>query len=143
MNSDSGFKFLEHTADVYVRAWGRSLEDVFREAANALYEVMTDPSRVECRDSRKVVVEGFDLENLLVRWLEELLYLFDSEGFLGGKVSVRDVDTKGLKLEAVVCGETYDPEKHESRTHVKAATYSQLKFWKECGLWYVEFVLDI
>lgn len=139
----SGFKFLEHTADVYVRVWGDSLERVFEEAARALYEVMTDPRRVDCIVEREVVVEGFDLENLLVRWLEELLFYFDSEGFIGGRVVVDEVSKEAYKVKARVCGEVFNPEKHESRTHVKAATYSQIKLWSEGERWYAEFVLDV
>ena len=139
----SGHEFLEHTADVYVRAWGDSLERMFEEAAKALYEVMTDVSRIGCVEEKIIEVEGFDLENLLLRWLEELLFHFDSEGFLAREINVERVHTKPFKLKAIVCGETFDPQRHESRTHVKAATYAQMRIWRDGELWYSEFVLDI
>ena len=59
------FEFLPHTADVYIAAYGRTLEEAFANAALAMFEVMTDTSRVEPRVSKRVRVEGFDLESLL------------------------------------------------------------------------------
>jgi len=141
----AGYRFLEHTADVVVEAWGFSLEEAFANAAKATFEVMTDTSKVEPAVEKLVEVEGFDLENLLLRWIEELLVIFDSEGLLLSSFDVHKISRAGesYRLEAVVRGEKFDPSKHEPRTHIKAATYAQMKIWQEGGKWYVRFVLDI
>uniref|UniRef100_A0A7J3ZJ10 Protein archease n=1 Tax=Fervidicoccus fontis TaxID=683846 RepID=A0A7J3ZJ10_9CREN len=140
-----GFKFIEHTADVVIEAWGETLERAFENAARATFEVMTDTSRVEPRVGREIEVEGFDLENLLLRWIEELLLLFDSENLLLGEFKVERIaeTQEGYRLNATVRGERFNSEKHESRTHVKAVTYAQMKIWKENYTWRVRFTLDI
>ena len=140
-----GFKFIEHTADIIIEAWGETLERAFEDAARATFEVMTDTKSIEPRVERRVEVEGFDLENLLLRWIEELLILFDSESLLLGEFRVDEIakSQDGYKLKATVKGEKFNPEKHESRTHVKAITYAQMKIWKDNNTWHVRFTLDI
>ncbi|MCD6428025.1 MAG: archease, partial [Desulfurococcales archaeon] len=73
MSCRSGYKFLEHTADAYVEVFGGSLEEIFELAAKAMFEVMVDTSKV--RPVERTIIEdsGFDLENALYRWLEDLL----------------------------------------------------------------------
>ncbi|MFZ8794378.1 MAG: archease, partial [Acidilobaceae archaeon] len=73
MNACRGFEHLEHTADVLIEARGSSLSEAFETAALATYEVMTDTSMVEPKVKIEVEVEGYDLFNLLYRWIEELI----------------------------------------------------------------------
>jgi len=138
-----GIEFLEHTADAYLKVWGKSLEEMFERAGIGFYEVMTDTSKVKCKVKKEVEVEGYDLQNLLLRWLEELLFLFDSEGFIAAKIEVDKLTTKPPKLHAILCGERFDPKKHDVRVAVKAATYSDMEIWRENDLWYATYVLDI
>ncbi len=140
-----GFELLPHTADVLVKAWGDSLEEAFGYAALGMFEVMTDTSKVACKEEREVEVEGIDVENLLYNWLEELIIIFDSESLLVSNANVKKIwNEDGVwKLKAKICGESYDPERHESRALVKAATYHMMKIWKEDGKHFVQFVVDI
>ncbi|MFZ8855324.1 MAG: archease [Thermofilaceae archaeon] len=141
----SGFEILEHTADVLVRAWGGSLEEVLASAILGMYEVMTDLSRVEAREERIVEAEGMDLENLLYNLLERLIVLFDEEAFLVSKVDGVELSQgpEGWRVKVRVRGERYDPERHESRVLVKAATYHMMRIWSEGGRWHLQYVVDI
>ena len=149
MSSERGFRFGEHTADVLIEAWAPSLEGLFEEMARAMFEVMTDTSRVEPKQRVEVNVCGFDLENLLYRWLEELLYYHDSQNLVFSKFSVKRVYERGEGEEKEIClegeawGEPFDREKHEPRTVVKAVTYAQMKVWRDGDLWRASTVLDI
>lgn len=141
-----GFAHAPHTADVLVVARGRSLEEAFEQAALAVYEVMTDTRRVEPRVERSVEVEGFDLENLLYRWIEELLVITDSEGLVFSRFKVESIERRGEEeyaLRARAWGEPFDPERHEHRTIVKAMTYAMMEIRQEGGCWRVQFVVDI
>ena len=141
----SGFEILEHTADVLVRAWGDSLEEALASAILGMYEVMTDLSRVEAREERVVEAEGIDLENLLYNLLEQLIVLFDEEAFLVSKVDRVELSQRpeGWRVRVRVLGERYDPERHESRVLVKAATYHMMRIWSEGEKWYLQYVVDI
>jgi len=139
------YEFLPHTADVYIAAYGSTLEEAFENAARAMLEVMTDPASVEVERRLGIKVEGFDVESLLYNWLEELLFHFDSEGLLFSEVKVKRIARENEKyiLEAEVGGEAFDPNKHESRTLVKAATYHMMEVLKTDEGYVLKFVLDI
>ncbi len=138
-------KFLDHPSDVYVEVRAKSLEEAFALSGMAVYEVMTDVSRVKEQERVEVAVEGFDLYSLLYNWLEGLIYLFDSRGFLGSEIKVEKVsrNENGFKLKAVVLGEKYDAKRHESKTAIKAATYHLMEIKKEGDEYVIKFVLDI
>ncbi len=139
-----GFELLSHTADVLVRAWGDTLEEAFSYAAMGMFEVMTDISKVEPVQEKELSVKGFDLKNLLYNWLEELIILFDVEQLLVSQAKVIEI-VKGedLLLRAIVKGEKYDPNKHESKVLVKAATYHMMEIKKEKNRYVLQFVVDI
>lgn len=139
------FRFLEHTADVLIEAYGSTLEEAFENAAIAVFEVITDTGKVEPREERIVSVEGTDLENLLYRWIEELLILHDSEGLVISRAKIRSIEEadEGYRLEATVWGEPFNGSRHEHRTIVKAMTYAQLDIRKEGDRWVIRFVVDI
>ncbi|MDP8002696.1 MAG: archease [Caldisphaera sp.] len=141
MEKCSGFEFLDHTSDVLIRAYGRNLEESFEQSALAVYEVMTDTKKVKQIESRYIEIEGFDLYNLLYRWIESLLFYTDSEGLVFSKFNVEKINEN--KLKAVAMGEKFNKEIHEHRTIVKAMTYSQMdiKFSNNC--WIIDFVVDI
>ncbi len=139
------FRFLEHTADVLIEAYGSTLEEAFENAAIAVFEVITDTNKVEPKEEHVVSTEGTDLENLLYRWIEELLILHDSEGLVISRAKVHSIEEvgEGYRLEATVWGEPFDETRHEHRTIVKAMTYAQLSIRKEGDRWVVRFVVDI
>ncbi|MCS7105935.1 MAG: archease [Candidatus Aenigmarchaeota archaeon] len=124
------FKFLDiTTADVAFEAYGKNLNELFANSALAMFEVMINTKQVEPKVKREVKVEGSDLESLMFNWLNYLLVFVDSENLAFSWFEVK-VDEKNFKLKAICKGETIDRKKHETRTHVKAATYHQLKIKK-------------
>ncbi len=138
-------KFLDHPSDVYIEVKAESLEEAFALCGKALYDVMTDIDAIKAQEKVEVVVEGFDLYSLLYSWLEELLYLFDAKGFLGSDVKVEEIvkANENFKLKAIILGEKYDPQRHTSKTAVKAATYHLMEIKEENGNYTIRFVLDI
>ncbi|RLE49535.1 MAG: hypothetical protein DRJ31_04580 [Candidatus Methanomethylicota archaeon] len=138
------FEFLEHMADVYVKAYGRDLKEVFESAAKALFEVMINTEKVDLKEEYEVTVEGMDLYQLLYNWLEELLIIFTSQGLAIGKTSITDLKCNGVcYLKAKVYGEKYSVEKHEARTEVKSPTYSLMEIRVSKDFAEAKFVLDI
>ena len=141
-----GFEFLDHPADVYIRAWGNTLEEAFSYAGLALFEVMIDTSKVTPVQSRELKVEGIDLEQLLYNWLEELLLLFVINRLACSEFSVEYIQKieDQYVLKAVVRGEPFNLEKHGSRTEVKSPTYSLMEINSlPDGGYELKFVLDI
>ncbi len=140
-----GFEHLEHTADVLIRACGRTIEEAFEEAGLGVYEVITDTSKIKLKRRVDIDIEGADLENLLYRWVEELLIYTDAEGLVFSKFSVCRIDKsgEGYRIVSSAWGEPFDPERHEQRTIVKAMTYAQMSIKQEGERWVLTFVVDI
>ncbi len=121
------YKFLNHTADAKFQAYGNSLEEAFQNAAEATANLMWSTKKVRPRIKRKVNITGKDKEQLLVKFLEEILFLLDSDDFLF--CSVKGLSIKKEKadytLEAWFFGEKIS-DKSEIFGSVKAVTYSDM-----------------
>jgi len=122
------YEFLEHTSDAKFKAYGKSFEECFANAAEAMTKVMIDPEKVEDKITKSVQVSGTDLKQLLYNFLEELLFLLDTQNFLLHKV--RDIKItpkgKGYFLTANLSGDAVD-DKYELETGIKAVTYMDME----------------
>lgn len=141
-----GYRHLSHTADVMIEAWGESLEEAFEYAALGVFEVMTDTSKVQPRTEVSINAKGFDVESLLYDWVEQLLIIFDTRHLLLSRFKIEKItkDEEGtLLLNARAWGEEYDPQRHESRTLVKAMTYHSMEIVHGRERTILRFVVDI
>jgi SHS2 domain-containing protein len=139
------FEFLEHTADIYIAAYGENLEEAFENAAIAMFEAMTDASKIAQKFEDTVEVEGFDKKALLYNWLETLLVKFETTENLYSnfKVTILQHTEKGLRLKAKIYGEPFDSERHPSKVGVKAVTYHRMEIEEEPTQVTLKFILDI
>jgi len=136
-----GYEYLDISGDAGVRATGGSLEELFAEAAVGMYSLVTDLDGVREAETITVEAESRSTEGLLVAWLNELIFMFDAHGFVGRKVRIVEIRDDFVRAE--VAGEEFDPERHERRLLVKAATYHDLKVEKSDGIWVAEVIFDI
>ena len=139
------YQYLEHTADIKFLAYGSTLEEVFENAALAMFNVIIDTTKVSGETVRGVSLTSPDLESLLVDWLSELLYLFEVDEIIFWKFRVeeiREVDGED-SIRALVSGEKYYPESHPFETEIKAVTYNQLELEKTAEGWKAQIVVDI
>ena len=145
MEKTGKFEFLEHTADVLIAAHGQMLEEAFENAALAMFEVMTDTTKIDTVQEDTIEVEAEDEYALLYSWLEALLVKFEIKGMLFSKFKIdRIQDTPdGYKLQASVWGEKFNAEKHPQKVAVKAVTYHRMEIIKEHDQITLEFILDI
>lgn len=135
------FETIEHTADIGVRAFGSSLEEAFENAAVGMFSLITDLDSVNASDEYPVDVVAEDTETLLVEWLNELLYLFESSSVLFCKFRV--LELSGTALKAIAGGEPFDPGRHRLEADIKAVTYHMLKIAKLDGTWSAAVVFDV
>jgi SHS2 domain-containing protein len=137
-----GYEYLEHTADVYIKAVGKTLEEAFENAGRATTDIMTDIDKVESKKSIEIRVEAENLDELLYLWLEEIIFRFDVEALLLSEFEVKEIAKDGTLLKGEGRGEEFNPDKHPQRLGIKAATYHMMdiKLDKEVSL---KFVLDV
>ena len=131
--------FLEHTADIKFQAFGKTLNEAFENSALAMVNAMYK-SRVARKIKRKIFVKGKDFENLLYNFLEELIFLMDSENFFLSSCKVK-IDEKKIILKAELLGD--NAGNYKIGLDVKAITYNQMFVKKDKGKWVCQVVVDV
>jgi SHS2 domain-containing protein len=117
------YEVFEHTADIGLRAYGKTLPELFAHAAQGMESLMVSPEQARLRESREIRVEGHDLVSLLISWLNALIVLFDTDYLLFCHFDIHSFSE--THLEARVYGETYDAGRHDLSSAMKAATWHQ------------------
>ena len=125
---EKDFEIVNHTADVGIIAYGASPSETFANAARALFSLITELDNVEEVLQRDIELAAPDQESLLVAWLNELIYLFDTENVLLKRFEISKLNNTQLKARSY--GEKVDKSKHTLKTGVKAATYHMLRIDK-------------
>ena len=135
------FEILEHPADIGFRAFGKTLTELFENAAVALVSIASEVEDVEPRQEYRLEASGGDPESLLVAWLSEVLYWFDGKriGFRRFQV----VEIQPRHISAVGFGEPRQSGRHRAKLIVKAVTWHQLQVKQEGGRWIATVYLDV
>ncbi len=129
-------------ADCALDLEGRTLDDLFRAAAEAFTETLTDAASIEPRESIPLALEAPAVDLLLIDWLNEILYRFDVHQLLVGAVEVR-VDAAVAALHGTLRGEPFDTTRHRIKVLVKAVTYHALEVRQDQDGWHATVVFDI
>jgi SHS2 domain-containing protein len=124
------YEIFDHTADVGIKAWGSDLSEAFENAAKGMFSIITDGSKIRSVKEYDISLKARDIEQLLVDWLSELLYLNGAKGMVFGDFDV-EVDEGKIELNAKVGGEKYDRKKHGYGAEIKAVTYHLLEVKKK------------
>ena len=150
------FKVLDISGDVGIKAFGKSIDEAFINAAIGMYSLITNLHSIKEKKTINVSVGSPSLDGLLVSWLNELIFHFDAYGFIGKKTeitefaptltSVRvnsDLPPQSFILKASISGEDFDTKRHESKLLIKAATYHKLRIEKIDDMWEIDVIFDI
>ena len=135
------YEITEHTADVGVRAFGKSAGEACVNAALGMLRLMIEPETVRPDQSVRIEVAGDDGVDLLVAWLQEVLYCAETRGFV-----FRDVELKSFsewRIEATLRGEALDAERHEPSHEIKAVTWHNARLEQRDDQWIAEVVFEI
>lgn len=138
-----GFKFLEHTADVKIEVEEKTLNKAFSTAAFAMKEVIAEQILVAPRIKKEISVQGKDKEALLYSFLEEFLYLLDTEGFILSKAPIVKIKKtkEGFSLTSKSIGDNSD--NYIFTNDVKAITYNDMLINEDKDKTTIIFVLDV
>lgn len=116
---------------------------LFEQAAVAMTEAMTTADAIEPRTSDHIALQGPELDLLLVDWLSELLFRFETLGWLTAKPTVEILSTDVYRLGARIEGEPLDPARHPVKVLLKAVTYHGLEVRQQGNLWVAQIIFDI
>jgi SHS2 domain-containing protein len=136
------FELISYTADVGIRARGKDLPEAFSGTARGLFSLITDLSSIKEVTFRDVKISAADPETLLVDWLNELVFLFDTEMLLFGRFQVEISACNSLTARC--WGEKADRTRHSIKRGIKAATLHNLKVEQlKNGAYQVQVLIDI
>ncbi len=135
------YEFIDHTADIGLVVYGSDLPEIFSHAARGMFDIIVDLEGVKERRQYSLKIKANDLEELLVVFLNELLYRYEVEGFIAKRVKVREVN--GTHLVAVIYGEPRRIDQHRIKTEIKNATYHQLAIRKINQRWKAQVIFDV
>jgi len=137
-----GFRELENiTADLGIEAWGRSVEEAFAAAAEGLFSLLSSPQGTDNPLIEEIRIKAPSLPSLLVRFLNEIIYLLETQDFLPRQVT--SLTVRDNTLHATLAGARYDPSVSTLDAHVKAATYHGLAIEKEGGEVRIRVIFDV
>lgn len=135
------YDLIDHTADVAIKAYGKTLSEAFENAAKGMFDIITDNSEIENVGQYDIELEANNLEQLLVDWLSELLFLNSANNLVFGFFKVQ-MDEKKNKLSAKVFGEKFNISKHKAGAEIKAVTYHMLEV-KNKKPYHIQVLFDI
>jgi SHS2 domain-containing protein len=137
------YEIIDHTADIGIRVEGASLEELFIAAAEAMVDLTVRQKRTFIPSIEvPIAIEAPAVDQLFVRWLSELLFVFESRKLVLTKFWIDRIDEQ--HLEAAAKGLKFDETRHEQRLAIKAVTYHKLSVAKAPdGRWKAEVIFDI
>ncbi len=135
------YTIFDHTADLGIEIYGKTLPELFANAAFAVFDIITDLRFVRATEERQIVVEGSGWEDLLVNYLREILYLYNGEGLLLKEGTVTEIDQR--RLLGAVSGERFNPARHRINAEIKAVTYHQAAVRETQDGWIGRVIFDV
>ena len=142
--AEKRFEFFDHTADAKFKAYGKTIEEAFVNAARAMYTIILDQNSLKSAEVKEIHVEGHDEKALLYNFLEELIFLLDADFFAVKdvkKIKISKIDREYV-LEAEFHGQALTDD-IETEKHVKAITYNEMEITKTKTGVTVQVVLDL
>ena len=133
------YHLSDHAGGIAVRLRGRTREALFASAALAFTDCITPLTGVEPRRPEELALDAPELDLLLVDFLSELLYRFDTRAWLtcSADVGVRELDG-GWTLEGTLSGEKLDVARHPIKRLITAVTYRGLQVIERDGEWHAD-----
>lgn len=135
------FQILDHPADIGIEVKGKSLGDLLINAALGTSYLMIEPNEITASIKKEINLKGDNIEDLFTKWLDEIIYLFDCEGFLIKTVRVSTLQERSIN--ATFEGEKFDPNKHKIKLYLKAVTYHQLEIKETKNGWEAIVFFDV
>ena len=136
------YEYLEHTADMGLLVWGKSLSELLRNAAQGLFETIAVVETIDETESIKIQLTAESVEELFVAWLDELIFRHETEEIFFKRADIHRCSK--TEMSATVYGELVNFDKHEVYTEIKSVTYHQLEvLQKPDGSWRAQVIFDL
>ncbi len=135
------YEIIDHTADIGIKVYGKTLEELFSNAAYGMFDIIADLEGLKPSTSIKIELEAADAEELLVAWLDELIYNFYTKQIIFSEFKIESLSDTNIKAEAF--GKHIGDKKSRLKTEIKAATYHGLKIEEKNKNYEVQIIFDV
>jgi SHS2 domain-containing protein len=135
------FEIVNHTADIGIKAYGKSLKELFENAAFGMFNILADLEGITTSTESEIKVEAPDREELLIEWLDELLFNFYTKHIIFCEFNITELTDNGLT--AKVKGRFIGENRNRLKTEIKAATRHDLHIVKTNNIYEIQIIFDI
>ncbi len=141
------YEIINHTADVGIKVYGKNLQQLFLNAARAMFEVMIEETKrksiFQKEEQKKFLVNkrAGGIEDVFVAWLSELLYLFSAEGLIMDRADIQRLDSECIQAE--VTGRIFNPDFCRVKTEIKAVTFHELEIKQSDKGYQAQVIFDV
>ena len=135
------YRLFNHTADLGMRVNGVSQKKLFENAGKALIEQLVDIKQRSGGEILPISLSAADFADLMVKWLSEILYLFNGENLVVEDISVANVRENHINSTLTVA--PFNTDKHDLIREIKAVTYHQIEVKKKNNLWTARVIFDL
>ena len=135
------YEQFSHTADIGVRVFGRTLKELFENAGFAMFDILADLEGIKGEITQDFELTAPNHEELLISWLDELLYNFYAKSIIFYKFEVMELS--GDVVRAKAFGRLVSENRNRLKTEIKAATYYNLKIIKKDDYYEVDIIFDV
>ena len=136
------YKTLEHATDAIIEVTADNLKEAFEIAGISVIETILDISKVDENNSKKLIVKGKDLKYLLYNWLEEMIILTITDGFVGKRILLEITKNGNYQIDAEIFGEAIDLRKHDFKVEIKSPTFHEMEI-KQDDKVIMKYLLDL
>ena len=140
-DEDKKYKVIRRSTELSIRLSGDSRTQILADAGFALLDLLVDLSSVEIRESITLEVEGVDNDDLLVNWMRELLYEYETSGYMLKEFDIQEAGEFAVRVEAR--GEKFDPDRHEEREAIGAVAERVSHLGKMGSLWTAQVSFEL
>jgi len=135
------YEQFSHTADIGVRVFGKTLKELFENAAFAMFDILADLEGLKGEITQDFELTASNHEELLISWLDELLYNFYAKNIIFYKFEVEELSEDVVRAKAF--GRSVSENRNRLKTEIKAATYYNLKIIKKDDYYEVDIIFDV
>ena len=135
------YELIDHTADIGIRVNEPSIKDLFQTAAHAMYDQVTDRSKLKGMYIKEIHVKGMDRPDLLINWLRELLWCWTIDSQLVKQIKITEMYDDQIRANFFY--DEFDPVQHEILKDVKAVTYHGISVDETDTGWEATIIFDV
>ena len=141
LNFGMRYKYIDHTSDLGVEIYGKDLPELFENGLFTIFDNILDLDKVEIREIRKIELSSSTMEELLIDWFRELIFLFSTKYFIAKELKAVKIEDN--KLSAEIAGEIFDVKRHKIKIEIKTPTYHMFKIEKSDKGYTATVIFDV